>query len=62
MGTRIRIDQNRIDDQSYWDEEQESTAPRRKAQRRDRRRDIEDRKEDNRLRQQIDDSYSSYDA
>jgi len=62
MGTRIRIDQNRIDDQSYWEEEQEDAQPRRKPQRKARRRDIEERMEDVRLRRQIDDSYTGYDA
>lgn len=62
MGTRIRVDHDRLDDQTYWDEEHEETQPRRKPARKARRRDIEDRMDEVRLRRQIDDSYTGYDA
>ncbi|MCV6588153.1 MAG: hypothetical protein OIF57_03865 [Marinobacterium sp.] len=61
MGTRIRIDQSLLDDQNYWEETQQDAEPRRKTARRNRRREIEERMENNRLRRHIADSYQGYD-
>lgn len=57
MGTKIRVDQDSLDDFEDFDSNMESDNPKQKRYEKSRRRDIEDILEERRLRSQIMDAY-----
>ncbi|MBY4675695.1 hypothetical protein [Marinobacterium arenosum] len=61
MGTKVSVDHTSLDNLDEWDDDFSDKGSYRKKAGRDRRRDIEERLEEKRLRRQIESSYDADD-